>query len=281
MTDTTRVHWLRLWTDFPDDYRVNSVSELMQIRLVKLWCLHRRDHLVGAPIEQIAFEIRLSQDETKYTLEVLVGAGLLGEDWAPRGWDKRQRQYDDAAERMAEGRKKRRDEKTLSISSEEEKKKTDQIRSDQTRARRETRSEHVQNIPGELEIGLIVAHLNLRADTHFRPSTEKTRRLIRTRQKEGYKFADFCLVIDNQCQEWLNNPDMVRFLRPETLFGNKFEGYLAGRHRHEVKELTANEQVMQRALERHGQANQSPDSDGGDLREKADGQPDRRLPGSS
>lgn len=32
-------------------------------------------------------------------------------------------------------------------------------------------------------------------------------------------------MIDNKVAEW-KGTDMEKFLRPETLFGNKFEGYL-------------------------------------------------------
>jgi hypothetical protein len=36
-------------------------------------------------------------------------------------------------------------------------------------------------------------------------------------------------VIDKKCQEWLGDPKMQQYLRPETLFGTKFEGYLNAR----------------------------------------------------
>ena len=42
---------------------------------------------------------------------------------------------------------------------------------------------------------------------------------------EGFTKEDFIKVIDNKVNEWLGT-DMERYLRPETLFGIKFEGYL-------------------------------------------------------
>lgn len=107
MNDPRSLPWLRLWTDFPSDFRVCSLPEAMQLRLVKLWCLHRRGLLVGAPVEQIAFELRLPVADVDETLAVLTEAGLLLADRTPRGWDKRQRQYDDAATRMRELRRAR------------------------------------------------------------------------------------------------------------------------------------------------------------------------------
>lgn len=72
----------------------------------------------------------------------------------------------------------------------------------------------------------IVDHLNQRAGTHYKSTTANTRKLIKARLKEGFTVDEIKLVIDKKCAEWLNNPSMREYLRPETLFGNKFEGYL-------------------------------------------------------
>lgn len=72
----------------------------------------------------------------------------------------------------------------------------------------------------------VVNHLNQRAGTHYKATTANTRKLIEARLKEGFTVDDIKLVIDKKCAEWLNNPEMAGYLRPETLFGNKFEGYL-------------------------------------------------------
>jgi uncharacterized phage protein (TIGR02220 family) len=72
----------------------------------------------------------------------------------------------------------------------------------------------------------VVNHLNRRAGTQYKPTTANTRKLVKARLKEGFTIEDMKLVIDKKCSDWLNNPEMAKFLRPETLFGNKFEGYL-------------------------------------------------------
>lgn len=72
----------------------------------------------------------------------------------------------------------------------------------------------------------VIDHLNQRAGTHYKTTTANTRKLIKSRLKEGFTVDELKLVIDKKCAEWLNNRDMVQYLRPETLFGNKFEGYL-------------------------------------------------------
>jgi uncharacterized phage protein (TIGR02220 family) len=74
-------------------------------------------------------------------------------------------------------------------------------------------------------IGEIVSYLNEKASTKYRSSSAKTKTLIKARMNEGFTVDDFKTAIDNKCISWLNT-DMDKFLRPETLFGTKFESYL-------------------------------------------------------
>ena len=59
----------------------------------------------------------------------------------------------------------------------------------------------------------------------YSSTSTKTKTLIKSRLKEKYELEDFKIVIDKKCKEWLGT-DMEKYLRPETLFGNKFESYL-------------------------------------------------------
>lgn len=72
----------------------------------------------------------------------------------------------------------------------------------------------------------IVDLLNASCGSHFNAKSDATRRLIRARWNEGYRFQDFERVIVAKCAQWKRDPKMVAFLRPQTLFGTKFEGYL-------------------------------------------------------
>ncbi len=72
----------------------------------------------------------------------------------------------------------------------------------------------------------IVDYLNRAANKNFRSSTSKTKTLIKARYKEGFSLEDFKKVIDTKVREWKNDKNMNKFLRPETLFGTKFESYL-------------------------------------------------------
>ena len=72
----------------------------------------------------------------------------------------------------------------------------------------------------------IIDYLNAKAGTRYRATTSSTRKHIKARIDEGFTVEDFKTVIDKKCSEWLNNSKMEQYLRPETLFGTKFEGYL-------------------------------------------------------
>ena len=71
----------------------------------------------------------------------------------------------------------------------------------------------------------IIFYLNSKAGTNYRASSKKTQTCIHARFKDGFTLEDFKTVIDKKCAEWIGT-EFEKFLRPETLFGTKFEGYL-------------------------------------------------------
>src|SRR5690625_2437027 len=72
----------------------------------------------------------------------------------------------------------------------------------------------------------IITYLNDVASKNYRTSTQKTKTLIKARWNEGFRLEDFKKVIDTKNNEWKNDKSMSKFIRPDTLFGTKFEGYL-------------------------------------------------------
>ena len=74
-------------------------------------------------------------------------------------------------------------------------------------------------------INNIINHLNTVCGRNFKP-TEKTKKLIRARLNEKFVEDDFKRVIEFKNSQWKNDATMSQYLRPETLFGTKFEGYL-------------------------------------------------------
>mgnify|MGYP003649844561 CR=1 FL=1 len=71
----------------------------------------------------------------------------------------------------------------------------------------------------------IIDYLNQKTGKKYRTSNKQTKKDIDARLKEGYAYADFCKVIDNKTKVWKGTQQEI-YLRPVTLFGNKFDSYL-------------------------------------------------------
>ena len=94
----------------------------------------------------------------------------------------------------------------------------------------------------------IISFLNSTTGSKYKASTDKTRRLIAARLAEGFTIDDFKAVISKKAKEW-QNTDMAQYLRPETLFGTKFEGYLNQPERNNRRSPTSRaEQERQEAI---------------------------------
>lgn len=72
----------------------------------------------------------------------------------------------------------------------------------------------------------IVEYLNKKLNSNYKSNTASTQKHINARLSEGFVFKDFKQVIDKKYDEWYNDEKMRVYLRPETLFGSKFESYL-------------------------------------------------------
>ena len=72
----------------------------------------------------------------------------------------------------------------------------------------------------------VISYLNRAVGTSYKPTSKETQKHIRARLNDGFNVDDFKRVIDNMARKWLKDEKMNRYLRPETLFGTKFESYL-------------------------------------------------------
>ena len=72
----------------------------------------------------------------------------------------------------------------------------------------------------------IVDYLNQKTNKNFKYTSKATQRLINARFKEKFTVDDFKTVIDTKTSQWLKDKKMSAYLRPDTLFGTKFESYL-------------------------------------------------------
>ncbi len=130
----------------------------------------------------------------------------------------------------------------------------------QNRAKRTTVGSHVNNTSktsvshmenenenkdktkdGNENVKIIIEHLNNQTGQSYKTTTRKTIDCIKARHLEGFTVQDFIKVIDKKVKEWINDPEKCIYLRPETLFGSKFEGYL--------QQITKQEQTLEEYIE--------------------------------
>ncbi len=92
----------------------------------------------------------------------------------------------------------------------------------------------------------IINDLNYILSTSYKGTTLKTKQLIKQRLRDGFTFTDFQRVHRNMENAWGSDQKMIRYLRPETLYSNKFEGYLNYK---ELKVSTAGAKTYKAGLE--------------------------------
>ncbi len=72
----------------------------------------------------------------------------------------------------------------------------------------------------------IISDLNLILKTSYKKDLPKTKELISARLKDGFVLDDFKIVHRKMAKAWGTDNKMRQYLRPQTLYSNKFEGYL-------------------------------------------------------
>lgn len=77
----------------------------------------------------------------------------------------------------------------------------------------------------QIPFSKIISYLNDKTGKRYKV-TQKWKDLIKARWNEGQRLDDFTKVIDVKAEQWLNDEKMNQYLRPQTLFGNKFDEYL-------------------------------------------------------
>jgi hypothetical protein len=101
--------WFRMYSEFATDAKVQSMSEAMQRRLMMLFCLRCSNALATLQEDELAFALRLSDEDLAETKTLFVRKGFVDEAWNVRNWDKRQFVSDSSTERSRkhrEGKKK-------------------------------------------------------------------------------------------------------------------------------------------------------------------------------
>jgi len=91
--------WYRFYHEFANDPKVQSMSESMQRRLVMLFCFRCSDVLATFEEQDIAFALRITEQDLAETKSLFIRKGFIDEGWNLRNWAKRQFVSDSSTER--------------------------------------------------------------------------------------------------------------------------------------------------------------------------------------
>ena len=94
----------------------------------------------------------------------------------------------------------------------------------------------------------LISYLNEKSGGKYKPTAAITDR-IGELLVAGYTERDFYQVIDSKVAEWKDDPKMRSYLRPRTLFGDKFEEYVSGPVPVEVEEQQKREETRAKLIE--------------------------------
>lgn len=96
--------WFRMYSEFSHDPKVQMMSEVMQRRYIMIMCLRCSNELVTLHETEIAFHLRITDDELAETKALFIAKGFIDEQWSLLNWEKRQFKSDSSAERVSRHR---------------------------------------------------------------------------------------------------------------------------------------------------------------------------------
>lgn len=96
--------WFRAYSEFATDAKVQSMPEAMQRRLMMLFCLRCSDVLATLHDDEIAFALRITEDDLAETKALFMRKGFINDDWQLTNWEKRQYSSDSSTERSRKHR---------------------------------------------------------------------------------------------------------------------------------------------------------------------------------
>jgi hypothetical protein len=106
--------WFRLYAEFANDPKVQMLTETEQRRLVMLFCFRCNGH-VTLQDEEVAFQLRISNDEWALTKANFIAKGFINSANEVLNWDKRQFVSDSSAARVAKHREKKKQESNVTV----------------------------------------------------------------------------------------------------------------------------------------------------------------------
>lgn len=218
-----KFYWLKLMDDFFLDKYIKKLRAVaggdtfviiyLKLQLLSLQNggLLKFDGVEETFADELALELDEHIEDVKITLAYLMLHKLIIASDIPNEYNLPKTQQLIGCETQAADRMRKHREKNKKL----------EIRHDDN-----VNSNITNNVTEPIPYSTILDYLNAKTKKNFKPSGKKNKELIKARWNEGYQLEDFKKVIDIKVIEWLNDTKMDAFLRPETLFSNKFESYL-------------------------------------------------------
>lgn len=239
-----RYYWLRLHEDFFDSKRIKKLRKIaggdtytiiylkMQLMAIKRDGILEYTGLEDSFAKELALDLDEDPENVAVTINYLMSCGLLEmsndrEFFVPYAVLNTGSEGS-SAKRMRELRERQKELGASQCDDGVTHLLQDRYGEKEIEKKKEKEKESIQS--GEA-VKDIIDYLNNRAGTAYKATSRKTKDLVSARMNEGFTVEDFRTVIDNKVAEWGKPPapggkDMRPFIRPETLFGTKFEAYL-------------------------------------------------------
>jgi hypothetical protein len=93
--------WFRMYAEFSTDPKIRTMSDVLQIRLVRLFCLRSSGLTEKLSCDELKYGIGCNDDETFHETKLAFQAkGFIDENWAVLNWNKRQFVSDSSTDRV-------------------------------------------------------------------------------------------------------------------------------------------------------------------------------------
>ena len=257
------VKWIKITTDMFDNRKVKHLRRLPDgNNIVLIWIMlltmagrcnsggmiFLTENIPYTP-KMLADELDFEENTVKLALEALERFGMIVSDaeyFAIAGWS--EHQNTEGLEKIKEQnriRKQRQRERAALSEPSQEMSRSCHVTSRDSHATDIDIDKDIEKEKDTIPYASIIDYLNAKAGTKYRASSAKTKTAIHARFEEGFSEEDFRIVIDKKCAEWIGT-EWEKFLRPETLFGTKFESYL---NANVIKKDTQRKSYWQRTAE--------------------------------
>ena len=221
-----------MYSDAVDDEKLRLLAFEDRWHFVAVLCLKASGVLDAGDAadirdRKIAVKLGLQVRDLDEVRRRLVDVGLIGDDWQPLAWGRRQYEHDSSTVRTRRYR-----ERKAKVSPERHGDVT--VTSPDTDTDTDTEKKNPPTPQGGksrvddtfAEIAkAAVEYLNGRCNRDFRAS-ETSLKHPTARLKAGMSLDDLKRIVDFKAGQWLGDPERQEYLRPETLFGTKADGYL-------------------------------------------------------